>query len=387
MKVYRYGGHCVHMPRPLQKRAFAPSRAVDTTSVTQEATSYPETYAEWRRLPLRSLPRRAARNAAIAALYASFRLSGKLTAGLAVPRVQFFCLHHLFPDEEGPFRSKLSTLSEHFDFVPWSVGVRMVLEGRRPERPVACFSSDDGFASNLALARVLEEFGTTGCFFLNPASLDQTDDQWVSRFCRTRLQAQPTRFLSSADVDGLLARGHEVGNHTMTHVVCSETPADRLWDEVQAARHQLEARFGPVVHFAWPYGQYDHFSEVARSAVFETGHISAASVVRGAHLVAASEGGSPFTGDLCLRRDQMWAKDPVEHTLYFAAHNALHPQVGANEFPGLIRDQGLRRTGLADWDAIPLPDARNQYAPLPPMAARNVRRRIARSSQIDQFRT
>jgi peptidoglycan/xylan/chitin deacetylase (PgdA/CDA1 family) len=387
------------MPRPLQKPAFASIGSVDTTGVKKEVTSYPETYAAWRRLPLRSLPRRVARNAAIAALYASFRLSGKLAAGLAVPRVQFFCLHHLFPDEEGPFRRKLSKLAEHFDFVPWSVGVRMVLEGRRPERPVACFSSDDGFASNVALARVLQEYGTTGCFFLNPSSLDRSDDSWVSDFCRTRLQAQPTRFLNSADVEGLLAGGHEVGNHTMTHVVCSETPTARLWDEVQAARDQLQSRFGPVIHFAWPYGQYDHFSEVARSAVFETGHVSAASVVRGAHLIGAPQRVSPFTGDLCLRRDQMWAKDPVEHTLYFSAHNALAPQLGADEFPSLIGDAGLpedgptpssgprRRTGLANWDAIEWPERPVQYAPSPPMAARNVRRRIARSSQIDQFRT
>lgn len=343
----------------------------------QTSSPYPTRYQDWRRPPLSTRPRAAARGIALRALHAAYRASGNLERGLAVPRVQFFCLHHLFPDEVAPFRTVMRRLAGHFDFVPWSEGVRRVLEGDRPHRPLACFSSDDGFASNTTLAEVLEEFGTTGCFFLNPASLDATEDRFVAHFCRTRLQAQPTRFLSSKAVESMLARGHEIGNHTLTHVVCSETPTGRLVTEIGQAKALLESRFGPVFHFAWPYGQYHHFSEAARLLVFESGHISAASVVRGAHLTQPSSGhaasgldASPIErrAELCLRRDQLWARDPVEHILYFSARNALSGPTG-DAFPGLLADAAntgspgpeslapdgsRRRSDLARWDEIPL---------------------------------
>jgi len=372
--------------------------------VDHSSTIFPQTYSEWDRTALGDWPRRFARSAALSALYLRARATGALNEGLATPRVQFFCLHHMFRDEERPFRRVLSRLSKHFEFVSWSEGVRMVLEGHRPSRPIACFSSDDGLVSNLAMARILEEFGTTACFFLNPVTLG-SDDAFAARFCRTRLQAPPSHFLSHADVEGLLRRGHEIGNHTMTHVVCSETPLPRLVDEISIAKEFLESRFGEILHFAWPYGQYHQFSEAARVLVFESGHVSASSVVRGAHLVT---NGPKFEGDLCLRRDQLWATDPVEHILYFTARNALAASASANAFPKLVDgwerlgtpgpescDTNGQRvpSGLEPWDAIPFPASKtserrpDQYAPSPSRAARTVRKRIARSNQIDQLRT
>ena len=74
--------------------------------------------------------------------------------------------------------------------------------------------------------------------------------------------------------------------------------------------------FGPVPHFAWPYGQLHHFSDAAREAVREVGHISSASVVRGAHKPAGNMAPDQV---LYLRRDQVWALNPAEHVLYFCA--------------------------------------------------------------------
>ena len=351
--------------------------------------TFPSLYRDWRRIPWRSRARAAGRAATLHALYEWLRVSGDLSRGLSTPRVQFFCLHHLFPDEVDPFRTMMTELAEHFEFASWSEGIGRVLRGDTPTRPVACFSSDDGLASNLALAGVLEEFGTTGCFFINTAPLEDRSDAYAASFCRVRLQARPSRFLSSADVEALLARGHEIGNHTATHVVCADTPDVRLAEEILGTRDSLEARFGPVLHFAWPYGQYSHFSELARALVFESGHVSASSVVRGAH--AAAE---PHTGDLCVRRDQIWATDPIEHVLYFAARSGLDLGPNENGFPqGVLKprfDGVSANPSLSAWDALQPPGAdrpSRQYAPSPRSAALNVRRNTVRSSQADQLRT
>lgn len=387
----------------------------DTPRVSPSEIQYLNSFAAWERRPLHTLPRRAARRLAIRLGYEHLRVSGKLEEGLSVPRVQFYCLHHLFRDEAVPFRKLLRRLSKYFKFAAWSEGVSMVLEGRTPDQPVACFSSDDGYESNLRLGRVLREFGISGCFFVNPVSLLPQSDRWNERFCRTRLQARPTRFLNQRDVESLLDGGHEIGNHTLTHVVCSETPLARLSAEISEARHWLEARFGPILHFAWPYGQVHHFSDVARTLVSETGHVSAAGVMRGAHLLktpglaAADEQHSrrllrPDGPDLAiLRRDQIWAADPIEETLFFSARNGLGlagpiPKLGGQAEPGT---SGLSRWDEIAWrdgaepaaESISGPDRANspgrpaQYAPSPRTAARNVRNRTARSSQTDQFRT
>lgn len=308
-------------------------------------TPYPKTYRAWRRVPMRARPRRAARDLSLRALYARWRAGGFIEQGLSVPRVQFYCLHHLFPDEENPFRQLLETLSQTGRFASWSEGVRLVREGTRPDQPVYCFSSDDGFESNLRLARVLEDFGATGCFFVNPASLVESDPAWVADFCGTRLEANPAPFLSESDVEDLLGRGHEIGNHTVTHVVCSETPADRLEAEIRLGQQWLEARFGPVLHFAWPYGQPQHFSETARRLVFESGAVSASSVVRGAHLL---DGGVAIEEPILLR-DQLWAADPISHALYFTARNGLHEVVPPERFGASAP------SGLAPWDAVSWP--------------------------------
>lgn len=310
---------------------------------------FPDSFSEWNAPPLRTLPRRAARRAAIAALYAKARLTGDIDRGLKIPRVQFYCLHHLFKDEEAGFRDLMKHLSRYYHFASWSEGVRMVLEGRRPDRPVACFSSDDGFESNLRLAKVLEEFGTTGCFFINPASLARREDEWVARFCRVRLQARPSRFLDQRQVEGLLKAGHEIGNHTTTHVVCSETPFGRLASEIESAKEWLERRFGPVLHFAWPYGQVEHCSRTAKRLIFEAGHISASSVVRGAHLHSDNE---ETPEDVVICRDQIWAADPIKHTLYFSARNALSPGGVPVNFPRYTQEP---RSQLAHWSAVDWP--------------------------------
>ncbi len=226
----------------------------------------------------------------------------------------------------------------------------MVLEGRRPDRPVACFSSDDGFESNLRLAAVLKEFGTTGCFFVNPASVANRDDAWVAEFCRVRLQARPSRFLDQRQLEGLVRDGHEIGNHTTTHVVCSETPVNRLAREIESAREWLERRFGPVLHFAWPYGQVDHCSRAAKRLIFEAGHVSASSVVRGAHLLSDSP---EAPKDVVLCRDQIWAADPIKHTLYFSARNALSPGGVPVGFPTYTQEPSSQ---LSHWSAVPWPE-------------------------------
>lgn len=89
------------------------------------------------------------------------------------PRVQLIYIHHIFEDEREGFRNMLKLFAEHFTFISYADAVIKILTGQM-DKPYMAFSSDDGFKNNLIAAEVLEEFGTTACFFLNPGTIGLT---------------------------------------------------------------------------------------------------------------------------------------------------------------------------------------------------------------------
>ena len=192
------------------------------------------------------------------------------------------------------------------------------------------FSFDDGFADNLRAARVLEEFGATGCFFVCPGIVGERDPSTLRRFCADRLEfPAATPFLDWEQLEDLISRGHEVGGHTVTHPDLGQTPAERAAEEISRSRDAIRARLGTADHFAWPRGRWTNFTPQARQAVFDAGFATCASAVRGAHV-------SPAPGDLenlCVRRDHVVANWPLSHIRYLLARSSRRASARDNQWP------------------------------------------------------
>jgi peptidoglycan/xylan/chitin deacetylase (PgdA/CDA1 family) len=275
-----------------------------------------------------------ARRVVLSSLAGLQRLSGELERSLARPRVHFIALHSVAPTEENKFRLLLMQLARTHRFVRYSEAVDRVRRGDI-DRPLLAFSLDDGFRSCLASLRILEECGACACVFVCSAAVDEKRLDRLSAFCRERLGVAPTQFLSWDDLATMLRAGHEVGSHTRTHANLAALGTAELEDEIAGSRAELEARLGPIHHFAWPFGRFFHVRRQVIDAMARAGYASSASTERGCHVVPA--GRSPTI--LCLRRDFIDAAWPLPHCLYFLARSAAQASAGAHLWPAELVPQ------------------------------------------------
>lgn len=245
------------------------------------------------------------------------KLSGKTSAHLKVPRVQFIYLHHVFPDEESKFRELIKELLVDHSIISHSEAVSRVQTGQI-DRAYMSISFDDGLKNCVTAGKILSEFALSGCFFVCPNIVGEENERRIEEFCKQRLHMPPLEFMSWAEVESLMRSGHEIGSHTMDHAELAKVSPDDLQDEIHHSFEVLRNRLGSVTHFAWPYGTFGHFSASARKAVFSAGFQSCASAERGCHVNPTAVPGH----DLCLRRDHVIAAWPLSHVTYFIARSS-----------------------------------------------------------------
>lgn len=267
------------------------------------------------------------RSGALSLADVASRIVGQQQRLLARPRVQMLYLHYLFPDQEKRFRVLLETLVRTHRLISYSEAVQRVQQGDI-DAPYVAFSFDDGVESCLRAARLLEEFGTTGCFFVCPSIVGEQDPVRRAAFCAQRLHMPPFTFMDWSDLEGLCARGHEIGAHTMHHVNLATCVPSEVTDELARCRDVLIDRFGACSHFAWPFGRFAHFSDKAARIAFDVGYASVTSAERGCHT-------HPPVSDrlLCIRRDHVVGSWPAGHTRAFMARNAAQRMRQLNGWP------------------------------------------------------
>jgi peptidoglycan/xylan/chitin deacetylase (PgdA/CDA1 family) len=276
--------------------------------------------------------RGVARHAALSGLALLERLAGRLDQALRSPRVQILLLHHLFEDEVPRFVSLVKALARHHAFANYDGATERIASGRI-ERPTVVFTFDDGRHSCLRAGRILAEHGAQACFFVCPSIVGERDEGRIRSFCLDRLHYPPVPFLDWPDLEELLRLGHSVGNHTVHHANLARLSPGQATDEIAGAKAELERRLGPVRHFAWPYGGFANMTPNAVRAVFDAGHATCASAVRGCHWAAAGTAAPSVAPPACLHRDNVVAAWPVDHTLHFLAASARRCERATGAWP------------------------------------------------------
>jgi len=271
--------------------------------------------------------RRMARRLALSSLGGLYKLTGRLSY-LRQNRIQFIYLHHLFPEEEMAFREVLRALGRHHSLISYSEAVERLWQGRI-DRPYIAISFDDGLKHCRRAAEILDEFGVSGCFFICPSIVGETDYERLKEFCARKFSMPPTEVMTWDDVETLVKNGHEIGSHTMTHPVLSRISRERMRSEVGGSYECLTRRLGAVKHFAWPEGRFFHFNPAAAKTVFDAGFQSCASAERGCHVTQPE----PPQYGLCLRRDYIPARWPWSHIVYFLAANSRKASAKNNQWP------------------------------------------------------
>jgi hypothetical protein len=233
---------------------------------------------------------------------------------LQTPRVHFLYLHYVFADEEAGFARLLTWLEQNnHTLISYREAVQRAESGTI-DRPYVCFSFDDGVDNCLKAGEILKAHGTTGCFFLNGSNLAEEHVIKPMLYSYRHHGRKPARYLSLQEVEQLKQDDHELGGHTFNHINMAEATDDEIDADLQCNRAFLEPRFGPLQHFAWPFGRYACFSHAARARVLGAGYTSIASAERGAHLTSGEAG-------MCILRDNIVAAWPLSHMLYLMAQS------------------------------------------------------------------
>ncbi|WP_298480638.1 polysaccharide deacetylase family protein [uncultured Maribacter sp.] len=248
---------------------------------------------------------------------------------LDIPRIQFLYIHHVFKDEVDNFDLLLKYLSKKHTFISHSEAVERLLTGN-VDKPYISWSSDDGIHNNILAAEVLNRYGASCCFFLNPYSIGLKEEVKLKAFCNKKLKLPEVSFLDWNDVSQLQKQGHEIGAHTYSHDRVSDLTLEEFEDDFRKTDEELYAKCGRIKHFAYTYGKFNDFNKKAYDVVFSNGYESCSSATRGCHI---SKGDVLNKNELLIRRDQIIAGWPLHQIKYFIKASAKKLTLDTNYLP------------------------------------------------------
>ncbi len=176
-------------------------------------------------------------------------------------------MHETPASLEERFREQLEWVSEHFAIVSLEDFTKLWEQNSRSEnhaKPPVLFTFDDGRESNYTVAApLLESFGARGVFFIVPGFAECTGDQALT-FYRSRINPdsrpgdetwEDWKPMNPDQIADLAARGHAIGNHTLTHHRLAGLPCETLEQEIgESARKLTSWTKQPVDAFAWTFG-------------------------------------------------------------------------------------------------------------------------------------
>lgn len=146
--------------------------------------------------------------------------------------------------------------------------------GEFPARAVA-LTFDDGWQDNYTNAfPVLKELEIKATIFIIPSSIGK-----MSTAATTPAGDRGYPHLSREEILEMAQAGIEFGSHTMSHAWLNQIPEWEVKTEIETAKREIESLVQkPCWTIAYPAG---YFSDVARRAVSEAGHIGAFSTIYG----------------------------------------------------------------------------------------------------------
>jgi len=182
------------------------------------------------------------------------------------PSVLVVEMHETMARDADRLRRQLDWVTQHFSLI----SPRQFFDFWQPDaphgknsKPSILFTFDDGRASNYNVAvPILESFGTRGMFFVVPEFIGLRG-QTAREFYYSRIDIRnlpPSNDeeiwtpMSSEQLADLVRRGHEVGNHTLSHIQLTGLSDSDLRTQIISSADKIAAWIGKQPEaFAWPY--------------------------------------------------------------------------------------------------------------------------------------
>jgi peptidoglycan/xylan/chitin deacetylase (PgdA/CDA1 family) len=183
------------------------------------------------------------------------------------PRVIVIAMHETPAHLQTKFREQLEWASQHFTITSLEGLAQLWKDPKSDarEKPLLLYTFDDGRDSNYTIAApMLESFGGRGLFFVVPAFAECADRQQALSFYRARVNrglkqgqedAEDWQPMNPDQIADLAARGHAIGNHTLTHERLLGLSPKQLEREIgESARKLAGWTKTSIDAFAWTFG-------------------------------------------------------------------------------------------------------------------------------------
>jgi peptidoglycan/xylan/chitin deacetylase (PgdA/CDA1 family) len=223
------------------------------------------------------------------------------------PRAIVIAMHETPLSLQAKFREQLERGSRHFTITTLEGFAKLWEEDSQqpPTKPLLLFTFDDGRESNHQVAApLLESFGGRGVFFIVP-EFAECDPAEALSFYRTHINPdsrpgdeseQDWKPMNLSQIADLAARGHAIGNHTLTHARLANLTPEQVEKEIGESARKLSIWTNRSVDaFAWTFG-------------WDTIDASAWEVIRRYHRFCFT----PCAGAIDPRRDQtslLWRRE------------------------------------------------------------------------------
>jgi glycosyltransferase involved in cell wall biosynthesis/peptidoglycan/xylan/chitin deacetylase (PgdA/CDA1 family) len=192
--------------------------------------------------------------------------------------------HLVLRQDRRRFREHLRYLKDHFRVV----GVDQ-LPGLFDNAPAdddwAAVTFDDGFRILMDdCLEVLAAEEVPATFFIPTGFVETADDVFLSdRYSLTRHHYRKALVpMRPEDLQTLVAAGHGIGSHTVSHANLQDVSAERAQWELERSRQCLEQWTGrPVTSFAYPYGHLGHRQAETTAWLQAAGYRAAFTLQRG----------------------------------------------------------------------------------------------------------
>jgi peptidoglycan/xylan/chitin deacetylase (PgdA/CDA1 family) len=177
-------------------------------------------------------------------------------------------MHETPPLLEKQFRRQLDWASQHFTITNLEGFAKLwdrQGDAESGSKPPVLFTFDDGRESNYTVAApLIESFGGRGVFFVVPAFAECGSTDQALPFYRARINPDAQagdgtdkdwKAMSPAQIEDLAARGHTIGNHSLTHERLIGLTSEQLEQEIGDSARKLAAwTKKPIDAFAWTFG-------------------------------------------------------------------------------------------------------------------------------------
>lgn len=159
-------------------------------------------------------------------------------------------IHYYTSISKSSFKRQLEQALKDFQCISLKDAFAMYQRAENPDNRFA-LTFDDGYSDTLPILRNLADEKIPTTLFVNPATIGK-DNRWNYK------APYFASCLSEEDLKEIIAMGHSVHSHGMTHQNLTKLPDDELAFEISESQRVLNERLNiQAIFYAYPFGFFD----------------------------------------------------------------------------------------------------------------------------------